>query len=112
MGREIQYVNILVGGWLVASAFLWPHSQSQFTGAFATGVACALVAAISGTAPRLRFINTGLAVWLFISTFALFRLSMLTALNNVVVAVAMFAVSLATPSQQDNDRRPMSPARG
>jgi hypothetical protein len=98
MGSARQYLNVLVGAWLFASAFLWPHSQAQFTNTTATGLLCAVTAALSGAAPRFRFLNTGVGVWLFITSFSIPRLSEATAVNNAAVAVAIFVISLLPTS--------------
>jgi hypothetical protein len=46
--------------------------------------------------PWARYLNTVLAVWLFISAWALPTLSIATVWNNVLVAIAIFVVSLVS----------------
>lgn len=93
MARERQYVNILAGVWLVSSAFLWPHSQAQFTNACAGGLLCAIVAALAGSLPRFRVINVGLGIWLLISAFWLPHESVATMANSIAVGLVVLAVS-------------------
>jgi hypothetical protein len=98
MGSDRRYLNVLVGGWLVASAFLWPHSQGQLTNTCASGLLCVVTAALSGAAPRFRLLNTAVAVWVLITAFSIPRIGGATLWNNVAVAVAMFVVSLLPAS--------------
>jgi hypothetical protein len=44
---------------------------------------------------QVRFLNTALAVWLFVSAFALPGISRGTVWNNALVAIAVFVVSLS-----------------
>jgi hypothetical protein len=90
-------INAVLGAWLFISAFAWPHSTAQMTNTWIVGVLCVLFALISVAVPWVRHLNTALAVWLFISTWALPSISPGTIWNNVLVAIAMFVVSL-TPS--------------
>jgi hypothetical protein len=91
----VMFLNAMFGGWLLISAFLWPHSLAQFhnawiVGLLVTGLALASIAGIRAA----RYVNSALAVWLFISTVALPRASGLTILNNVLVAGALIVTSL------------------
>ena len=103
MGRRRQYLNVLTGAWLFVSAFLWPHSDGQFTNTWASGLLCAVIAALSGAAPRFRPMNMALAVWLFVTAFTLPRLSDATAWNNVAVALVIFGVSLQSTSTRGQE---------
>jgi hypothetical protein len=57
-------------------------------------------AIISIWAPQVRYANAGLAVWLFISAWALPTVSRATTWNNVLVAIVMFAASLLGSSRR------------
>jgi hypothetical protein len=89
-----RIANVILGVWLFISAFLWPHTQAQFSNAWILGVICVVLALISMRVPAVRYLNTALAVWLFISAWALPHISVATVWNNVLVAIAIFFVSL------------------
>ena len=84
----------MLGLWLFISAFLWPRTGAQRTNALICGV-LAVVFALSATrSSQLRYLNTGLGVWLFISTFVLSTFSAATMWNHVIVGVLLFLISL------------------
>jgi hypothetical protein len=89
-----QIINAILGLWLFVSAFLWTHSQAQMTNTWIVGVLAILFSLVSMAVPWARYANTALAVWLFISAWALPTASPGTIWNNVLVAIAMFIVSL------------------
>lgn len=94
-GSTARIVNIILGVWLVISAFAWPHSPSQMTNTWVMGALAVVFALIAMFAsPQARHLNTAVAVWLFISAFALPSISRGTVWNNVVVSIVMFACSL------------------
>lgn len=95
MGRTGRYLNMALGLWLFISAFLWPHSQAQFTNSWLMGLLCIGFASLALVVPQFRYLNTALAVWLFISAFALPRISVATVWNNALVAIGIFVLSLA-----------------
>jgi hypothetical protein len=89
-----RVANIILGAGLFISAFIWPHTQSQFTNTWILGVICVVLALIAMRVPAVRYLNTALAVWLFISAWALPHISAGTVWNNVLVSIAIFFVSL------------------
>ena len=91
---SVRGLNIVLGVWLVISAFLWPHSSAQMNNAWICGVLAVIFAAVALRAPQIRFLNTILSVWLFISAFALPTVSVGTSWNSALVAIAMFIVSV------------------
>ncbi len=94
-----RFINVILGGWLFISAFIWPHAHGQFTTAWLVGLAVTAIAIIGYWAPQIRYLNTLLAVWLFCSAFALPRLTVGTAWNHALVAIAIFIASLAPTSK-------------
>lgn len=92
--QQARYINIVLGVWLFISAFVWVHSQAQFTNTWIVGVLCVGIAVAAMRIPEVRFINTALAVWLFISVWALPSFSVGTQWNNAIVAIAIFVASL------------------
>jgi len=89
-----RMINVLLGGWLLISSFLWEHSSAQVTNSWLVGVAAVIVAAIAASVDGARYLNVLLAIWLFIAAFALPHASIGTVVNDIVVAVAMLAMSL------------------
>lgn len=98
-----RVANVILGIWLFISAFIWPHAYAQMTNTWILGVLCVLFAVIAMRVPQARYLNTVLAVWLFISAWALPVMSVGTRWNNVIVAIAIFFVSLA-PGYLGGDR--------
>ncbi|APR75835.1 Hypothetical protein A7982_01182 [Minicystis rosea] len=89
-----RLASIVLGVWLVISVFAWPHSDAQRTNALILGVLCVVFALIAFYDPVVRYLNTVLAIWLFISVWALRSLSLGTMWNNALVAIALFFISL------------------
>jgi hypothetical protein len=93
-GSSVRWLNVLLGAWLFISTWVWPHTQAQATNAIIVGALVVLFAIIAVWAPQVRYANTALAIWLFISAFALVTQSPATRWNHVLVAIAIFFVSL------------------
>jgi hypothetical protein len=89
-----RIVNVILGVWLFISAFAWPHTHAQMTNTWILGVLCVIFALVAMAVPWVRYLNTLLAIWLFISAWALPMESPGTVWNNVLVAIAIFIVSL------------------
>jgi hypothetical protein len=87
-------MNTALGVWLFISAFLWPHTVAQRTNTWVLGVLTVIFSVAAMREPRARYLNTILAIWLFISAWALPRMSPGTLWNNVLVAIAIFVLSL------------------
>jgi hypothetical protein len=89
-----RIINVILGVWLFISAFVWPHTQAQMTNTWILGVLCVIFALVAMAVPWVRYLNTLLAIWLFISAWALPTYNAGTVWNNVLVAIAIFIVSL------------------
>jgi phosphoglycerol transferase MdoB-like AlkP superfamily enzyme len=90
-----RFVNIALGVWLVMSAFLWPHSVSQFWNAISVGFFVAAAALLaSETAPTARYLNTAFGIWLVISSFIMGSVTAATIWNHVIVGAAVLIFSL------------------
>jgi hypothetical protein len=87
-------VNLALGVWLFISAFAWPHAQAQLTNTWILGVLCVIFAIVAMAVPAARYLNTALSIWLFVSAWVLPSLNTATLWNNVLVAIAIFIVSL------------------
>lgn len=96
MQREFtgaRVANVVLGVWLFTTAFAWPHSLAQAANTALVGVAIVIVAFAGMSRPRLRFVNTALSAWLFVSALLLPTLSGATVWNNALVALVAFALS-------------------
>jgi hypothetical protein len=90
-----RVIEVALGLWLCASAFIWPHGGPQFLNALLIGAAIAGDAgmALAGH-ERARFGNRALAVWLFVSNLLLPQTSLPTSWNHALVAVVVFLLSM------------------
>jgi hypothetical protein len=102
---------LALGVWLFISAFIWPHSMASQTNTWIVGLLIAIFAAASLTQPQARWLNVLAAVWLFISTLAVFHPVPGTAWNNAIVAVIVFALALATGPAETRAMGPRGPVR-
>ena len=101
-----RIINIVLGVWLFISAFAWPHTHAQMNNAWGLGVLAVVFALVAMAIPWVRYLNTLLAIWLFISAWALPTQNSGTLWNNVLVAIAIFIVSLL-PTETTTARTPM-----
>jgi hypothetical protein len=101
----VRVMDGVLGLWLFASAFLWPHGGPQFLNAAVSGalVAAASAAALAGH-ERARHLTTALAVWLFVANLLLPGTTLATAWNHAVLAVMLFLLSMA-PTHHVHGRR-------
>lgn len=105
----VRLLTVVLGIWLVLSAFAWPHDSVELWNTWVVGAVSAILALIAIAVPPVRFANTALAVWLFVSAFALHHGAAGTVWNNVLVAVAIFFVSLVPPEGERAARPPIGP---
>jgi len=71
-------------------------------------VLCVAFALIAMRVPEARYLNTLLAVWLFISVWALPRVTLATQWNNALVAIGIMALSLSAGYLGGPGSRPIS----
>jgi hypothetical protein len=89
-----RWLSIALGAWLVVSAFVWPHTTPQFHNAWATGLVIVGISSTAMVIPRVRYVNTAVALWLFVSPFALPTMAAATMWNHLLVAVGVFVLGL------------------
>jgi hypothetical protein len=89
-----RVINFLVGIWLIASAFAWPHGDAARSNTWIVGILIAIVAIGAMFQPVIRYANTLLAVWLFVASLAIHPTRVETVWNNLIAAVVVFALSL------------------
>ena len=92
------FTDVLVGIWLVVSAFAWPHPAALRADTWVVGALIVLCSLLAGALPVLRYLNAALAVWLVASTLALGHHHLGTVTNNLIAAVLVFSVSVAQSS--------------
>lgn len=92
---------VVLSAWLAISAFLWEHTTAQWLNAVLTGGVLGTFALAGYAGFRKAFIAcTALAVWLFLSLWALPGRTPGLVIHNMLVAALAFgfaAAPLATP---------------
>ncbi len=99
-----RFVNVVVGAGLFTSAFVWPHAAAQCTNTWVVGVLCSTFAIVAMAVPWVHHLNTLLAIWLFVSTWALPAPDVHTVWTNLPAAIAMFVASLVPWDPRVTDR--------
>jgi hypothetical protein len=89
-----RFVNIALGLWLFASAFLLPHQGNTRFNDWMIGLLVASTALSAVWAPAMRWANTYLAVALAFWALVLEYSSRVTRVHDLVVAGLIFVVSL------------------
>jgi hypothetical protein len=103
-----RVLNVIIGIWLLISVFLWPHGDFQTNNTWMCGLFCAVFAVAAGSRERSRYLNTLLAIWLFISTWVVSDISPRTTLNNLAVSIVIFVLSII-PSTSEPPLSPHAP---
>jgi O-antigen ligase len=94
-------LELLICIWLVMSAFAWPHSPAQLTNTWIVGVVGIVIALASiYFDDRVRYANALVAIWLFISIWALRGGRIGTFWNNLIIALVLFVLSMPTSDDQ------------
>ena len=91
---DFRIMDITLGAWLFISAFLWPHTTPELVNAVLVGAAIIAVGLLATRVPLVRFLNTGLACWLFVSAYVLPAKEWGTPANSGMIALAVFIISL------------------
>ncbi len=89
-----RVVNAVLGAWLFASAFLWPHDGNTRFDTWGVGLLVAATAIQAIWAPALRYANTFLAAWLGFMGLVLEYKSPITRLHDLGMAGLVFVLSL------------------
>ncbi|HWU88563.1 MAG TPA: hypothetical protein VN253_14875 [Kofleriaceae bacterium] len=99
----------MLGVWLLISAFIWPHTASSQANTWIVGVLIAAAAIWSMYMPQIRWVNTALSVWLFVSTFFISHQTPGTRWNNVIVAILAFLASVIPTGTATRTTLPPTP---
>lgn len=89
-----RWVSLILGIWLIISAFAWPHTAGEQTNAWILGVLIAIASIWAMFAPGVRFLNTIFSIWLFFATIAIMHSQAGTLWNNLIAAIIVFVMSL------------------
>src|SRR5579883_1103681 len=103
------WVNLIIGVWLIISAFAWPHALASETNTWIVGALIGLAALWAMFIPQIRYVDTLLAIWLFFSSIAFARGGNTTPWHDVIAAIVVFLVSLVPTSTiaRPGTRRPL-----
>jgi hypothetical protein len=111
VGRVFSIANLILGAWLIVSAFAWPHSYAAQSNTWVCGLAIAGFALWAVFDRDLRWVTTTLGVWLFISAFVLPSGNSMTLWNNIIVSLLVIAFSLTEGDAPHSRHLPMGGAR-
>jgi hypothetical protein len=104
-----RVLDLSLGFWLLASAFLWPHGAAHFVDAVAVGGLLVIVALVrSPRQEQARHASTALAIWLFVANIVLPGTTLPTAWNHALVAVLVFLISLVPARHRAGRRTPVA----
>lgn len=101
----------VLGTWLFVSAFFWQHSRPEFLNAWLVGLLVTAFATASMWVPPLRYVNTALSAWLFVSSWVLPRVSEGTFWNHWLVAIGIFIASLIPSESLSDKSTPIAPGK-
>lgn len=106
LGQAARVANIILGAWLFASAFVWPHAQASRVHTWIAGLLMVVIGAGAlWLQPLMRYLNTVLSFWLFFTSLSALQTRRATLWNNLIASALVFLLSLV-PS------RPLSRSKG
>jgi hypothetical protein len=95
-----RWINLVVGLWLIASTFVWPHTPLQLANALVVGAGCAIAAGLATRAPHVRYVNVGLGLWLYASGWFVPVARTATLNNHAIISAIMILIALV-PSRRE-----------
>jgi hypothetical protein len=101
-----RYLNLGLASWLLISAFLWRHTETQFLLTILVGAVVATIAPFEVGSPRVRTLNAAAGLVLVLSACALPHTTALTLWNNALIGLAMIGVSFFGPPHGVMHERP------
>jgi hypothetical protein len=104
-----RYLNLVLGAWLLVSAFMWPHAEAQFIATIIVGAVLTIVSPFEVGSPRVRMINTAAGVALIIVAVVLPRTTAVTLWHNVLLGFIVLSVSFFGPPHGMTRPRPPAP---
>jgi len=104
-----RYINLVLGAWLLVSAFMWPHAEAQFIFTIIVGAVLTIVSPFEVGSPRVRLINTAAGAALIIAAVVLPRTTIVTLWHNVLLGFIVLGVSFFGPPHGITRPRPPAP---
>jgi hypothetical protein len=101
-----RYLNLALAGWLLISAFVWWHGETQFLLTILVGAVVAIVAPFELGSPRVRLTNAFAGLALILGAIILPRTTTLTMWHNGLVGLAIIAISFFGPPHGQTHERP------
>jgi hypothetical protein len=99
-----RMLNLILGAWLSASAFLFPHVAAQRVISLVSGIGAVSLALLARRSTLAHRAVAVVAFWLILSFFLFWPLPA-TAWSNTVVAVAMVCFATMDPERLPRRRR-------
>jgi hypothetical protein len=102
-----------LGAWLSISAFAWPHPRWQLLNTAIPGMTIVVIALVACIAPWVRYVNTALGAYLFVSAWcypANTLAELATQGHNMIVGLWVFLISVLYDDCADNGSS--APGRG
>ena len=109
-----RVLNMLIGVYLFVSVFLWRHDPAQAYNGWLVGICTFSIAWLAIAQPKIRFFNTALGIWLFLSAWLLPTTSLKTLWTDIACGVAITFLSLwrgVLPRGTDSGYFPRAPRR-
>ncbi len=103
--------GLLVGAWLFASAFLWPHAPGEHVHTWALGLAAMAIATAALFDRRVAGLLAVTGVWLFAVTVALPAAQAATLWHNLLVGLGLFLLGQLPPAPLPGAPLPLEPRR-
>jgi len=91
------WLTVVLGAWLLASIYMWPHSIASVTNTGLVGILTIAIALVSLYVAWTRWMNVVLGAWLTASTLVIEHAVIPTMWNNVLVGLLVILASLASP---------------
>jgi len=105
-GAWARYLNMVLGLWLIVSAFAWPHTLQAQTVAWAVGALVFVFSLWALVNPGMRWLNALLAVWLFFSAISMPAASQAAPIIDAITAVVIFLLSWVPGDRLGSPRPP------
>jgi hypothetical protein len=85
--------NLVFGGWLFVSAFVWPDTRPQFFNAILVSILVVILTPATGRARWPWYLTAGLGAWSVLSAVLLRRLRVVTYWNHGFVGLGLLLVA-------------------
>ena len=93
---------VLIGGWCIATAFIWNRTAVGRLNAIAVGVACFAIAFAARRHPAARWLHVALALWLFASVWLVPYDRHFAIWNNVALGIGLLLIPFASKAFADS----------